>query len=93
MTMDFGNISTRNECGSIIERLITKKQLSIELGVSGRTINNLMAKYGLPFVRVGRSVRFNRRKVEAWLANPFCQYEEEAIAGLPGTSENPRGVL
>jgi excisionase family DNA binding protein len=45
----------------------SKKQLAARLGVSVRTIDNLLAK-GLPFIRLtSKLIRFPRVAVDQWL--------------------------
>jgi excisionase family DNA binding protein len=44
--------------------LLTVEQISKWLGVSKRTIANLTARRKIPFVKVGRCVRFKLRDVE-----------------------------
>lgn len=46
--------------------VLTKRQLAEELAVSSRHINNLM-KDGLPFLKVGSAVRFEREPVFDYL--------------------------
>jgi len=46
--------------------LITKHELADSLSVSPRHINNLMGD-GLPHLRLGRALRFDRREVVDWL--------------------------
>ena len=47
---------------------LTRRQLASHLGVSTRTIDNLMTR-GLPYLKLtGKLVRFPRAEVENWLA-------------------------
>jgi excisionase family DNA binding protein len=48
--------------------LLDKKALARELSVSARTIDNLMARRAIPYIKVGRLVRFDVQKVKAALA-------------------------
>ena len=47
-----------------MDKLLTVQQVAEYLNVSPRTIRRLR----LPCVRIGRSVRFERRDVLAWLS-------------------------
>ena len=46
--------------------MITKKELSKELNVSLPTINRLMDK-GMPYLKIGKAVRFELEDVKNWL--------------------------
>ena len=46
--------------------MLSKKELAQELNVSQMTINRLMAK-GLPYIKVGKQVRFVLEEVIEWL--------------------------
>lgn len=48
-------------------KLLSVRQLAKELGLSERTVWNLYRREGCPHFRIGRTVRFNRDKVMAWL--------------------------
>lgn len=50
-------------------QLLTTAQLSAELGIARQTLNNwrCTGRFGLPFIRVGRAVRYRRADVEAFL--------------------------
>lgn len=49
------------------EILIDKIELAERLNVSVSFINKLMAEEGLPYKKLGRSVRFKMNEVAAWL--------------------------
>lgn len=51
----------------IFENLIDKKKLSELLGVSKSFINKLMTDEGLPYVKLGRAVRFQISDVVVFL--------------------------
>lgn len=53
------------------EPLITKKELSLQLGISVSKIDQDMAK-GLPYVKLGKAVRFDISKV-----NKFYGIDQE----------------
>ena len=46
--------------------MLTKKEIADHYKVSIPTIDRLM-KEGLPFTKIGKSVRFNLETVEDWL--------------------------
>jgi len=48
--------------------LLDKRTLARELSVSARTIDNLMARHVIPFIKIGRLVRFDVQKVKVALA-------------------------
>lgn len=51
----------------LVENYIDKKTLSDFVGVSIRYIDLLMSRDGLPYYKIGRSVRFKVSEVVAWL--------------------------
>ena len=65
------NDAVQTAAGAVQTRLpdyLTKQQLAAELGVSIRTIDNLLLR-GLPHLKLTRKLtRFPRVPVEAWLA-------------------------
>jgi excisionase family DNA binding protein len=53
----------------IMPRLLTTAQLAALLALGDRTIKRMTAARELPgIVRIGRSVRFDRNQVEAWVS-------------------------
>lgn len=51
----------------VFEKLVTKKQLAAHLEVSESFINKLMKLEGLPYITLGRAVRFRILEVAEWL--------------------------
>lgn len=49
------------------ECLVTKEQLAGSLALSRSYISKLMAAEGLPYLKIGRAVRFRVSEVVAWL--------------------------
>ena len=49
------------------DELMTKKQLAHRLQVTTRSIDQYMAYRGLPYFKVGRTVRFDWLSVSEWL--------------------------
>jgi excisionase family DNA binding protein len=50
-----------------IEKLIGREELAHHLGVSPSFVSKMMALEGLPYVRIGRAVRFDLNEVRKWL--------------------------
>ena len=55
--------------------LLNRKQIADYIGVSERTISNMMRKRIIPVIKIGKSVRFDPSKVRKALD----KYEIEAI--------------
>jgi excisionase family DNA binding protein len=53
--------------GGTVEALLTLKQIAEYLNVSAKTVRRLIARRGLPHVRFGRVLRFDRGDVFRWL--------------------------
>jgi excisionase family DNA binding protein len=54
--------------GQVTERLLTQQQLADELQVSLRTLERWRQEgTGPAFIRVGRSPRYRRADIDAWL--------------------------
>ena len=49
-----------------MENLLTKKDVATLLNLSVSMINKLMTK-GLPYIKIGKSVRFNEESVLNWI--------------------------
>lgn len=47
--------------------LLTKKDVEELLAIKERTINNLMANGELPYIKIGKAVRFDPKDVEAFI--------------------------
>jgi excisionase family DNA binding protein len=56
------------EDGQHVDPMITKRDLAERLGISQRWIEYRMTD-GLPFVRMGRAVRFQPTQVMSWIAS------------------------
>jgi excisionase family DNA binding protein len=62
------------------ERLLTKSQLALRVGVSMRTIESWMAKKLIPYIKIRKTVRFHWPDVEQALKRRFgVGYAPEAI--------------
>ena len=58
------------------KRFITIKELAAYLSMSENTIRDWIKEGRIPFSKLGRSVRFDLRRIESWLKkkeNPFTQ--------------------
>ena len=55
--------------------LLNRKQIAYYIGVSERTISNMMSKRIIPVIKIGKSVRFDPSKVRKALD----KYEIEAV--------------
>lgn len=55
--------------------LITKNDLATKLNVSQMTINRFM-KRGMPYIKVGKQVRFDEGKVMAWIQETYNKEEK-----------------
>ena len=59
--------------GQVTPEYETKEQLAQRLGISGRTVNNLMRR-GLPYIRLGgKLLRFPKAIVDAWMAGQIIK--------------------
>ena len=66
-------LPTTLKCGNsglsekFFERLLTKKQLADLLEISTSYIDKLMALGEIPYLKIGKAVRFRQTEVLAWL--------------------------
>lgn len=51
----------------VLPQLLTMDQVAERLGVTRRHIRRLVAEKRVPFLRVGRFIRFDPAEVSAWL--------------------------
>lgn len=49
------------------ERLLTADEVATHLGLAKQTIYNKVHRNEIPFVKVGRSVRFRLSQIEGWI--------------------------
>lgn len=59
--------------------MLTVKELAKKLGLSERTIYSYRTRLGLPYYKFGRSIRFDEKEVEEWLAKRKKQTEESDL--------------
>jgi excisionase family DNA binding protein len=53
--------------GAELPNLLTIDQLAAHLGVTPRHVRRLISERRLPFLKVGRLVRFNPKDIARWL--------------------------
>jgi excisionase family DNA binding protein len=63
----FENLSTPIDASYNAFHLITKEQLAQQLALSPSYISKLMSEEGLPYIKIGRAVRFRPKEVVEWL--------------------------
>ncbi len=49
--------------------LLTRKEVASKLQLGIRTIDNLVATNGIPFLKIRRSVRFCPDQLQEWVSN------------------------
>jgi excisionase family DNA binding protein len=52
---------------SFMERLMTYKEVATQLDLSERFIAKLVGLGEIPYVKIGKSVRFNPNKIKEWV--------------------------
>jgi excisionase family DNA binding protein len=63
----FENLRTPINASNNAFYLVTKEQLAHELALSQSYISKLMSDEGLPYLKIGRAVRFRPKEVVEWL--------------------------
>lgn len=51
----------------VVPKLLTMEELAERLGVTRRHVRRLVAERRVPFVRVGRFIRFEPAEISSWL--------------------------
>ena len=51
----------------VVPKLLTMDELAERLGVTHRHVRRLVAERRVPFLKVGRFIRFDPAKIAAWL--------------------------
>ena len=59
-------ISSHNE-GSFFDNLITIEELSGNLGLSKKTLQNWVSLRKIPYVKIGRKVYFRSSRLQQWI--------------------------
>lgn len=52
---------------AVLPQLLTMDQLAEQLGVTRRHVRRLVTERRVPFLRVGRFIRFDPAEIGAWL--------------------------
>ena len=63
----FDNLPTPIDALTHAYYLVTKRQLAQQLALSPSYISKLMSEEGLPYIKIGRAVRFRPKEVVEWL--------------------------
>ncbi|MBO4126965.1 helix-turn-helix domain-containing protein [Streptococcus suis] len=61
-------ISQRLDNNNIESPFLNKQQACTYLGISNNTLDSWIKK-GLPAIRIGKTVRFNKEEINRWLQN------------------------
>jgi excisionase family DNA binding protein len=61
------NICQLDPAGRSLPRFITKKEIAHHLRIGVRSIDNWMVQGLIPYIKIGRAVRFNIQQVEEHL--------------------------
>jgi len=64
-----GKVKGRNASAAVHEPLQTKRDLAQFLRVGSRCVDNWMARGLLPYLKIGRSVRFRPSEIQSFLEN------------------------
>lgn len=65
-----------------IDRLLTAEEVAAYLGVATGTIYNKASRDEIPFVKVGRSLRFRRSEIDAWIDEQNPRTDDTAAEGV-----------
>jgi len=62
--------------------MIDRKYMNLEqlkefLGVNHQTVYNFRRLWGLPYIKIGSTVRYDRDEVERWMAGYRCVDSQE----------------
>ena len=61
------------------KRFYNSKELSFYLGLSEETVRKWAVRGQLPFSKFGKSLRFDIRKIEAWIKQKECYYNKQIV--------------
>jgi excisionase family DNA binding protein len=56
----------------VLPKLLSMDELAERLGVTHRHVRRLVAEKRVPFLRVGRFIRFDPAKIVEWLDDASC---------------------
>ena len=74
---------------TIADKLLTQEQLAEWMKVGVRIVRRLRTKEGLPFVRIGKFIRYSLNDVEEWRRKRVIQIYEERVEGKPAQDVAP----
>lgn len=61
-----------------MENLVSAKQFADRLGISVRTLEDLITQGKVPpFIKVGRLRRWHPEQINAWINDQFTQFAED----------------
>ena len=60
----------------LLQPLLTIRQVARMLGVSRPTVYAMMEREGLPYLKIGKTLRFSPSSVHEWLAEHEQVHEE-----------------
>ena len=60
------------ESSLLFQNLLNRNQLAEKLGLSPSMVSKLMANDGLPYIKIGKSTRFNLSDVAQFLERRKC---------------------
>lgn len=61
-------ITNKLDSNNIKSPFLNKQQTCTYLGISNNTLNSWIQK-GLPIIRIGKTVRFDKNEIKRWLQN------------------------
>ena len=56
-------------------RLLTTREVALKLGIHPKVVTRWIKAHGLPYYRIGATLRFNEDEIDAWLATFKCESE------------------
>jgi excisionase family DNA binding protein len=59
------------------KRFYCAKDIGVYLGVSEDAVRKWALRGYIPFIKLGKSLRFDMIKVEVWLKNKECSYSRK----------------
>ena len=69
----------------MVPKLLTMDELAERLGVTQRHVRRLVAEKRVPYLKVGRFIRFDPAQISAWLESRRVAVSRDSVtrAGLP----------
>jgi len=53
--------------GTVSKRLMNAEEVAVYIGTTHLNVYQMVSKRGIPFVKIGRSVRFDLRDIDPWI--------------------------